>query len=599
MLQYMWFPVLKRWYALTAFADEDERRTARILLLLIPVMSVVYLVVCFVTSSFRNVPTVSVTAGAFVLLVGSLWLLTKAHLHASAFLFLAAMLISVTNLATFGQGIEDVGVLIFPVALVFAGLTLNRQLFLWYVGLVFAATLWLGVGQVTGAYRPGPWTSSMWLFVLAVLGSLVVAALAVYLLSSNLHRSLANARRELAQRKQAEEALRASEEQLRQSQKMEAIGQLAGGIAHDFNNLLHAILGYGELLLSDPESVNPGAREDLEQIVLAARRGSSLTKQILAFSRRQALRPTVVLLSDILDHMEPLLRRSLGEDVELITKKEPALWMVEADVHHFEQVIMNLAVNARDAMPHGGRLTMETANVELDREISERMYTWSPPGSYVVLRISDNGVGMEEAIRARAFEPFFTTKEPGSGTGLGLAVVYGTVKQSGGSIYVGSEPGKGTTFTIFLPRVAVPAPLTVPRFREVRRTHGAESILLVEDETGVRKLVARVLADLGYRVVAVGSVEEAQQAAGQAESPLDLLITDVVLPGEVQGNVLARDLVASRPDLAVIYISGYSRDALVHAGRVDRGVNLLEKPFTTQALAATVRAVLDQPCSPA
>ena len=257
--------------------------------------------------------------------------------------------------------------------------------------------------------------------------------------------------RDITERKMAEEALRASEEQLRQSQKMEAIGQLAGGIAHDFNNLLSAILGYSQILLDRTDLPDPTAEEDLREIKQAAERASALTRQILAFSRRQALRPTVVSLNDVLDRMEPLLRRTLGEDIELAIVKDADLWPVEADVHQFEQVIMNMAVNARDAMPAGGRLTMETANVELDETFCQA-YPGSSPGSHVMLRVRDTGAGMDEATRDRVFEPFYTTKAPGAGTGLGLAVAYGIVKQSGGTILVESERGHGASFSVFLPR---------------------------------------------------------------------------------------------------------------------------------------------------
>jgi two-component system cell cycle sensor histidine kinase/response regulator CckA len=706
---------IKRWFSLAAFEDEDERRTARVLLALILISWAVYLLVCLVSWSLNDWKTISVTCGVIVLQLVPLWLMRRGRLRISAFIFLLGVLMAVTGMATFGQGIRDIGVVAYPILFVFAGLTLSRTLFLWCVGLTLAAVCWLAVGEGTGVFETKPLDVSVWVYLVGLAAVLAVGAFAVHMLSTNLRRSLAHAREELAQRKQtenalqeseerfrylssmssegimiheggvvldanqafadllglqspgdmiglpmpeetpftpesleriresfrmrstttyevdivlpdgsvrpaetssrevtyrgrqarlvsvrditerkrAEEALRASEEQLRQSQKMEAVGQLAGGIAHDFNNLLSAILGYSQILLSDNGLTDPTTREDLEEIRHAAERASALTKQILAFSRRQALRPTVVSINTILDEMEPLLRRTLEENIELVVAKEPVLWLVEADVHQFEQVIMNLGVNARDAMPSGGRLTMETANVELDEGFCD-LHPGSTTGSHVMLRVTDAGVGMDEVTLTRVFEPFFTTKAPGAGTGLGLAVAYGIVKQSGGSIFVESEPGGGAVFSVYLPRVTSHVQEAPPLGGEGADARGTETILLVEDEAAVRKLAARVLGDLGYRVLPVGTVEEARQVAGQRQTHLDLLLTDVVLPGGVQGNELARDLTSSRPGLTVLYISGYARDALVHAGRLDRGVHLLEKPFDPVALAAMVRYVLDR-----
>jgi two-component system, cell cycle sensor histidine kinase and response regulator CckA len=399
--------------------------------------------------------------------------------------------------------------------------------------------------------------------------------------------------RDVTERKQAEEALRQAEEQLRQAQKMEAVGQLAGGIAHDFNNLLAAILGYADLLLGNPELSGPLARGDVQEIKHAAERAAALTKQILAFSRRQVLMPTVVSLNDVLGNMESLLRRTLGEDVELLSLKDPDLGKVEVDVHQFEQVIMNLALNARDAMASGGRLTLETANARLGA-VYCRTHPEVRPGAYVMLRISDDGVGMDEAVLAHIFEPFFTTKEPGRGTGLGLALVYGVVQQSQGSIVAESQPGRGATFTIYLPQVREAAPAKSPPAPGVGAAPGRETILLVEDEVSLQKLVARVLGHLGYRVLVAGTAARALEVAGQADGPPDLLLTDVVLPGEMQGPDLARELLSQRPQLPVLFMSGYPRQTIGRAGRLDEGVNLLEKPFTGETLAAAVRLVLNQ-----
>ena len=374
---------------------------------------------------------------------------------------------------------------------------------------------------------------------------------------------------------------------------MEAVGQLAGGIAHDFNNLLTAILGYGDLLLAGDELAGPSAREDMEQIKRAAERAAGLTRQILAFSRRQTMRPMVVSLNDVLANMEPLLRRTLGEDIDLVSLPHPDLGQVEVDLHQFEQVLMNLALNARDAMPNGGRLTLETANAELDERYC-RAHPEVDPGKYAVLAVSDTGIGMDEATLAHVFEPFFTTKGPGEGTGLGLATVYGTVKQSYGSVSVYSEPGKGTCFKIYLP-------LTTERVQTQGQVpvgtappNGDETVLVVEDEAALRDLAVRVLTDHGYNVLSAGTAVEALQVLQDAGEEVDILVTDLILPGELQGRDLAIQILSSRPDLPVVYMSGYTRNAIVHAGRLDHGVNFLEKPFPPTALATMIRGVLDR-----
>jgi two-component system cell cycle sensor histidine kinase/response regulator CckA len=404
--------------------------------------------------------------------------------------------------------------------------------------------------------------------------------------------------RDITERKLAEQALRQTEEQLRQSQKMEAVGQLAGGIAHDFNNLLTAIIGYSELTLMKLQDQDQDLRSDVEQILRAAERASALTRQILAFSRRQALRPSVVSLNEVLEGMEPMLRRTLGENIDLVSLRHPDLGHTEVDVHQFEQVLMNLALNARDAMPAGGRLTLETANVALDEEYC-RTHVGATPGSCVMLAVSDNGVGMNEATVERAFEPFYTTKPPGEGTGLGLATVYGIVKQSRGYINVYSELGRGTAFKIYLPRVTPRegmvemAPVKRPSSR------GHERIVVVEDEPSLRSLIERLLGDMGYEVVCFGSADDAMVALESGRVSAELLLTDVVLPGAMQGNDLVRRVHEFRPDLPVLYMSGYTRNAIVHAGRLDEGVNFIEKPFTPDALARMVRTVLDQRASTA
>jgi two-component system cell cycle sensor histidine kinase/response regulator CckA len=397
---------------------------------------------------------------------------------------------------------------------------------------------------------------------------------------------------DITERKRAEQALLESEEQLRQAQKMEAIGQLAGGIAHDFNNVLTAILGYSEMILESDECLSATLRADVEEIRAAGERASSFTRQILAFSRRNALRPETLLLNDILAQMERLLRRTLGETIQLVTVADPCLGFVEVDEHQFEQVIVNLALNARDAMPTGGKLTLETANVELGKAFS-RTHPGLQPGPYVMLAVSDTGLGMDQETKSHIFEPFFTTKPPGKGTGLGLATAYGVVRQSGGNIFVRSEPANGTTFEVYLPRLDRLTENRVHSRGVPRSLTGSETILVVEDEEAVRNLIQRALGHLGYRIVAVGSGDEAL-ALMEGELAVDLLLTDVMLPGNLQGNDLAQAVSLIHPGLAVLYVSGYTPDAIVHTGRLDPGVNYVEKPFRPDELARRVRELLDE-----
>ncbi|MCX8033134.1 MAG: transporter substrate-binding domain-containing protein [Thermoleophilia bacterium] len=436
---------------------------------------------------------------------------------------------------------------------------------------------WLGVYE-----KPRPSTRTILRYVGYAVGPLVVILLAVLAWLWALRREVARRTKEL----------KSSEEQLVQAQKMEAVGRLAGGIAHDFNNLLTAILGYSELLLADEQACSPEAREDVLEIKRAAERGSSLTRQILAFSRRQPLHPEVVCLNDVIESLAPLLRRTLGEDVELVVVKDPNLGFVEVDVHQFEQVIMNLAINARDAMPTGGRLVIETSNVELDAEYA-RTHPEVVPGSYVAVAVSDTGTGIDKSIIDHIFEPFFTTKEPGQGTGLGLAVAYGIVRQSRGYIFAYSEPGMGATFRIYLPRIG-PSPVeSEPRERALAFARGKEAIVVVEDEPALCRLTERVLTEAGYRVTCFQSADEAL-AAIEDGAPADLMITDVVLPGLLQGPDLAARVRELRPDLPVVFMSGYPRNAISHGGRLEGGVELIEKPFTPESLLRKVREALDR-----
>ena len=397
--------------------------------------------------------------------------------------------------------------------------------------------------------------------------------------------------RDLSEERNVQEALRVSEQQLREAQKMEAIGRLAAGVAHDFNNLLTVICGNSELLLDELSDNNPGRRLTHE-IMSAGTSAASLTRQLLAFSRKQVLQPRVLDLDTIVADVSKMLRRLLGEQIDLLISTAPALGCVMADPGQLEQVIINLVLNARDAMANGGKLTIEIRNVTLD-ENYVRQHRGSQAGEYVMLSVSDTGVGMDRHTRSHAFEPFFTTKEQGKGTGLGLSTVYGIVKQSGGYIEVSSELGEGTTFKIYLPQVTTAT--AVARLAgdgNVERTVGSETILLIEDEQGVRSVVRQILERRGHTVLEAVGGDQGQLISDSLSGPIHLLLTDVVMPN-VSGREIADRIVASRPETRVLYMSGYTDDAIGHHGVLDPGVAFIGKPFTANDLARAVREVLD------
>jgi len=381
------------------------------------------------------------------------------------------------------------------------------------------------------------------------------------------------------------------EAQLTQAQKMEAVGRLAGGVAHDFNNLTTAILGYSELMLRRLGPDDP-LRRHVAEVTRAAERAAALTRQLLAFSRKQLLQPKVLDVAEVLEHSRGLLERLIGEDVELVTRGEPGVGRVRADPVQLDQVILNLAVNARDAMPRGGRLVLEASNADLDEDYAHEHVTVRP-GRYVMLAVSDTGHGMDKETQQRIFEPFFTTKEVGKGTGLGLSTVYGIVQQSGGYVWVYSEVGRGTTFKIYLPRVEDeadrPPPVAEP---PAARAITSGLVLLVEDEASVRELLRELLETAGYSVLEASRPGEALRIAQARAEPIQLLITDVVMP-EMTGPELARRLAEMRPGLRMLFLSGYTEGVVVDKGLLGEGAHFLQKPFTGEVLEAKVREVLD------
>lgn len=487
-----------------------------------------------------------------------------------------------------------------------AVLTSRMEIFL----IFFLPTLLPIIGQV--ARQPGelPLTMGgvMLIFMLALLftarrmhGTIVSSltlrtentGLVQYLTSVNVQAEQLNKelKGEIQQREQTEAALQASQEQLLQSQKMEAIGQLAGGIAHDFNNLILVITGYSELLLDDLKS-DERKRLKVEQINQAGARAAALTQKMLAFSRRQVAHPRPLDLNTIVSSITPMLSRLIGESIHVVTRLNP-VGQVKADPMQIEQVIMNLVLNARDAMPHGGILTIETSNVELDH-----LYTGQHPGSqvgtYVRLTVWDTGMGMDAETKRRVFEPFFTTKEVGKGTGLGLSVVYGIIKQSGGYIEVTSEPQEGSLFTVYLPRLSSTLALSHPLVTGCTLATGRENILVVEDEQAVRKLISGMLRQQGYDVIEASDGDEALRAVEQAPGAVHLLIADLVMP-RLGGCELAQRLRLQQPHVKVLYMSGYSHDRLLGQEGLPAGADFLEKPFTPEVLSRKVREVLDKP----
>jgi two-component system cell cycle sensor histidine kinase/response regulator CckA len=415
--------------------------------------------------------------------------------------------------------------------------------------------------------------------------------------TADLESANANLLLEIAEHMKTEKSLRDTQEQLHHAQRLEAVGRLAGGIAHDFNNLLSIVLGYSMSIMAELAE-DSALHADLAEIRRAGDRAAELTRQLLAFGRQQVLEPRVLDLNEVTLRMDRMMRRVLGEDIDIVTLPGKELWQTKLDPGQIEQVIVNLLINARDAMPHGGTLTLETNNQFFDADYAHA-HVGASPGAHVVLAVSDTGAGMSRETQARAFEPFFTTKQKGKGTGLGLATVFGSVKQSGGHIWLYSEIGKGTTFKLCFPRCT--DAITGASYEPVRVEpqavpRGTETILLVEDDAQLRNMARAILLRLGYRVLDAADGVEALKLIEQERGEIQLLLTDVVMP-HMNGRELARRLADTRPLTKVLYMSGYTDNAIVHNGILDHGVAYLQKPLTPDALARKVRQVLDTPLS--
>ncbi len=392
--------------------------------------------------------------------------------------------------------------------------------------------------------------------------------------------------------KQAKKEKTNLEAQLRQAQKMEAIGVLAGGVAHDFNNILTTIIGNASLALMEVGKHGP-LREEIEEIKAAGERAAALTRQLLAFSRKQIIQPKVLDLNELLAGIEKMLGRLIGEDVEILIIPESALWKVEIDPAQMEQIIINLAINARDAMPRGGKLTIGTANMDLDENYFRGHGFSETPGSYVMLAVSDTGTGMDKETQEHIFEPFFTTKGVGKGTGLGLSMVYGIAKQNNGFIWVYSEPGQGTTIKIYLPKVKGDVGAEEKERTSVSKFSGSETVLIVEDDDSLRKFAHKALQQYGYKVLKAENGEDALRVSEAHDGSIDLLITDVVMP-KVSGKETAERLQTLYPHIKIIFMSGYTDDAIVRHGVLTPGLNFIQKPFSPEGLARKVREVLDE-----
>ncbi len=549
-------------------------------------------IVAALSALARDWNTVFALCGGILLLAVPLVLLRTRHFRAGNIALILLVLTLLTLVVTYGQGLHDTAIIAYPIILIYVGLTSDRAMLRLCVGLTLAAGVWLAVGPLLGLFTPTPVLPITFdFFSLTTLVILVlVAAVAVELLSSYLRRSLEQARHEIEERKKLEEQRARLSAQLAQAQKMESVGRLAGGVAHDFNNMLGVILGHTEVAL---EEVGPGdpMRETLEEIRKAAVHSADLTRQLLAFARRQTVAPRVVDLNATVQGMLSMLQRMIGEDIHLAWEPDAALWPVRVDPSQLDQILFNLCVNARDAIRGVGTLSIRTGNRTLTEAFCAE-HPGSSPGDFAMLTVRDDGSGMDTETVSHLFEPFFTTKGIGEGTGLGLATVYGAVKQNHGFIEVRSEPGKGTTFTIYLPRYGTASAPQAAAESAGPLRGGRETILVVEDEEGLLKLTRTVLERQGYTVIASAVPSDALRAAREHAGPIHLLVTDVVMP-DMNGRDLAGNLRELHPDLKCLFMSGYPSDVITDEGVLKSGVTFLQKPFSARVLTESIRKALE------
>lgn len=598
------------------FADDETTRRARLLTMYIHLIigGLVAVSIAIVVGGFEPMAlALGVVLSTIIVLLGVQAMVRSGMVALAGWLMVASGSLAITATTIIRGSILNVGTAGFVLVVVMAGLVLDRRGML-ITALANSAMLTAVYALEIGGHLPTPSSRAVFSDLITALVLMVAAGFNVSWALQLVSGALTQANSELAVRQTAEAKLQSvnaeletvnrtlksevvqrekAEEQFRQSQKMEAIGRLAGGVAHDFNNLLTAIVGYTDLL-SQRAALDDSVRHDLEQIRKAASQATSLTAQLLAFSRKQVLQPRVISPNAVVHDMQKMLARLLGEDIELQAVLSPDAGNVRTDPGQFQQVIMNLAVNARDAMSSGGRLTIETRNIALDDTYAQD-HVEVKPGSYVMLAVSDTGTGMTKEVLSHLFEPFFTTKEHGKGTGLGLAMVHGIIKQSGGSVGVYSEMGKGTTFKVYLPYVDAPGealPLASATAGAASR-RGSETVLLVEDEELIMRLAERILLRTGYRVLKARQADEALALCAEHHGAIDILVTDVIMPGGMSGRDLARALSERYGAIKVLYVSGYTDNAIVHHGLLDHGVNFLAKPFSVESLTARVREVLD------
>ena len=573
--------------------DPDKTRIGRLLhstLLAMFAMGLVFVPLGAANPDHR--PGVLVIMGAMTAFVpiSLLGLVRRGHVRLSCVLLVSLFFIVAVGCVAAVGSVRAPIVSLFLVCIVIAGLILSHR------GAVVVAVLsvlaYMGLWSAESAGLLPPSRDAQFATLLTFVATVTATAVFVTMVTRSVDGALARLSRSEQKLSASLKTLKETQSQLLHTQKMEAMGRLAGGVAHDFNNLLTAILGYSDLLLAGTNP-NPGVAANVQGIKTAAERAAALTSQLLAFSHKQVLRPRVLDLNAVVVDMEKVLGRVLGEDVDLEYVLAPRLSHVMADPGQVQQIILNLAVNARDAMPRGGRLTIAT--IDGATENSERQSMGTPAGPGVVLTVTDTGIGMDAETQSRLFEPFFTTKEPGRGTGLGLSSVYGIVEQSGGCIAVDSTPGEGTTFRIWLPRTEELPEVPQPSAAETEAVPGTETILLVEDEDAVRSLMQQFLEQGGYTVLVARDADEAVRLHDRRPGSIDLLLTDVVLPGSMNGIELAERLAALRPEMRVLCVSGYADRVVGWDDARARDLAFMQKPFSTQALMRQVRQMLDEP----